>query len=111
MFDWTAIAIEAGKKAEEKAAATQRESEIQKRQIAELRSQLEELTKAKSDHETELLEQMRQMLNTKKLKIREQQRLLGVAQLKPADGMFCVPLSKSVTDVTNSDAAWRVSST
>ncbi len=49
--------------------------------ISELRSQLDELTESKKAREAEMLEKFCGLLNEKKVKIREQQRLLSIAQV------------------------------
>ncbi len=51
--------------------------------IRKLNAQLEELIVAKTNHETELLEKFRDLLNEKKAKIRDQQRLLATAKVDP----------------------------
>ena len=57
-------------------------------QISKMRDQLDELTESKNDHENKLLEKFRELLNKKKLKIRDQQRLLSVAKIDPATGTY-----------------------
>lgn len=54
----------------------QQKYEEQRRTIQALEQQLEELIVAKEQHETAMLEKFRDILNAKKLKIRDQQRLL-----------------------------------
>jgi hypothetical protein len=49
--------------------------------ITELRNQLDELTESKKAREAEMLEKFCTLLNEKKVKIREQQRLLSTAQV------------------------------
>lgn len=65
------------------AAETAKVSELESR-ITELKNQLEELTQSKKTQETELLEKFCGLLNEKKVKIREQQRLLSTAQVDPS---------------------------
>ena len=48
----------------------------------ELKAQLDEFIVAKDEHETSLLESFRDLLNEKKLKIREQQRVIDAAGVK-----------------------------
>ena len=55
----------------------------QQEAISKLNAQLEELIAAKTNHETELLEKFRDLLNEKKAKIRDQQRLLVTANVDP----------------------------
>jgi hypothetical protein len=49
-----------------------------------LRNQLDELTQSKKARETEMLEKFCALLNEKKVKIREQQRLLSTAHVDPS---------------------------
>lgn len=55
----------------------------QSKKIEKLNKQLEEFIKAKIQHENSLLQNFRELLNTKKLKIRDQQRLLAGAKVDP----------------------------
>jgi hypothetical protein len=55
----------------------------QQETVSKLNAQLEELIDAKANHETELLEKFRDLLNEKKAKIRDQQRLLATAKVDP----------------------------
>ena len=55
----------------------------QKQTIEQLEQQLEDLIQAKKAHEEELLGKFALLLNEKKLKIREQQRLLAGAKVDP----------------------------
>ncbi|KAL2265555.1 hypothetical protein VTJ83DRAFT_6655 [Remersonia thermophila] len=84
LFDWCgAVALE-----REKAQASVRSERAKvadlEAQVAELRSQLDELTRSKADREAELLEKFCTLLNEKKIKIREQQRLLSTAKVDPS---------------------------
>ena len=51
--------------------------------LKKLNHQLEELIKAKETHDNSLLEKFKELLNNKKLKIRDQQRLLAGAKVDP----------------------------
>lgn len=77
MYDWCGAAITARNQikldlAKANARATELESAVN-----ELKDQLEELIKTKEDDESVLLEKFRDLLNEKKLKIREQQRIMA----------------------------------
>ncbi|CAG8161763.1 unnamed protein product [Penicillium salamii] len=52
--------------------------------IRDLSQQLEELMQAKAQHETQLVANFVQILNEKKLKVRNQQRLLAAATVNPS---------------------------
>lgn len=60
--------------------------EEQSRTVEKLDQQLEDLIKAKKEHENALLEKFQHLLNAKKLKIRDQQRLLASAKVDPEKG-------------------------
>ena len=62
--------------------------EEQQDAVAKLTAQLEELAHAKREHETALLDKFRLLLNAKKQKIRDQQRLLAGAQVDRETGEF-----------------------
>ena len=68
----------------------------QKETIEKLEQQLEDLIQAKKSHEEELLGKFALLLNEKKLKIREQQRLLAGAKVDP-NGAKKVERAKEVT--------------
>lgn len=55
----------------------------QQKTIADLTTQLDDLVKAKKSHQDEMLRKFAALLNTKKLKIRDQQRLLAHAKVDP----------------------------
>ncbi|KJY01263.1 hypothetical protein TI39_contig298g00014 [Zymoseptoria brevis] len=56
-------------------------SSTQQDRITQLTAELDQLVKAKREHEDELLSKFAALLNTKKLKIRDQQRLLSRANV------------------------------
>lgn len=60
--------------------------------IGKLNTQLEELIQAKTDHDDQLIAKFVQLLNEKKLKIRNQQRLLASAKVDSNKGSrSCIP--------------------
>lgn len=65
-------------------ATLQTSMSAQQEQVAKLNAQLDDLVKAKKEHEDELLKKFAALLNAKKLKIRDQQRLLAGAKVDPA---------------------------
>ena len=76
-LEWCATAVDAV--VENKTAAFQasRRAEQLESEVADLRAQLEELIKAKEEDETALLLKFRDLLNEKKVKIREQQKIIA----------------------------------
>ncbi|KXX81236.1 DNA repair protein XRCC4 [Madurella mycetomatis] len=84
LFDWCgAAALERETLQETLAAETAKVSDLEFR-VAELRNQLDELTNSKKERESEMLEKFCSLLNEKKVKIREQQRLLSTAHVDPS---------------------------
>lgn len=68
--------------------------------IQTLNEQLEELLRAKDHHETQLVANFAQLLNEKKLKVRNQQRLLASATVDPARGRILFSdIGLSTTDL------------
>ena len=61
------------------------DAEAHARQVAAMKKQLEELVRVKREHEEALVEKFAVLLNEKKLKIRDQQRLLAGAKVGKED--------------------------
>ncbi|KAK4632023.1 hypothetical protein CLAFUW4_03383 [Fulvia fulva] len=62
-------------------ADTEEHMKEQQAQVAQLSAELDKLVKAKKQHEEEMLSKFAALLNAKKLKIRDQQRLLSSAKV------------------------------
>lgn len=73
---WASTAVLRYDDLEKEAEGLKRKYEDQQSIIRDLQQQLEDLIEAKKMHETALLEKFRDLLNAKKLKIRDQQRVL-----------------------------------
>ncbi|KAI2783078.1 hypothetical protein F4815DRAFT_491712 [Daldinia loculata] len=82
-FDWCISALGAREKVAEDLAAANLKIQSLEGSLAELKGQLDELIKAKDEDETQLLEKFRDLINEKKVKIRQQQRLLASASIDP----------------------------
>ncbi|KAI0020468.1 hypothetical protein F4780DRAFT_373533 [Xylariomycetidae sp. FL0641] len=80
-FDWCISTIAARNKAQEELVAANAKAQALEDDVKELKAQLEEFIKAKDENEAELLEKFRDLLNEKKVKIRQQQRLLATAKV------------------------------
>ncbi|KAL9948120.1 hypothetical protein D7B24_002386 [Verticillium nonalfalfae] len=79
LFDWCGLAAAAVVQANVTlAAVTTKQTELEA-SVWQLKSQLDELVEAKTTDETELLLKFRDLLNAKKVKIREQQKILAAA--------------------------------
>ncbi|KAK5702819.1 hypothetical protein LTR97_003765 [Elasticomyces elasticus] len=83
MFDMASTAVATADELREKLSTLQASVGSQQEQVAKLNQQLDDLVKAKKDHEEELLKKFAALLNAKKLKIRDQQRLLVGAKIDP----------------------------
>ncbi|GAB1725439.1 hypothetical protein NU195Hw_g1847t1 [Hortaea werneckii] len=97
-FDWCFTAVGQTDDLRLQLEALQASVSSHSSQVAKLNQQLEDLVKAKKDHEDELLKKFAALLNTKKLKIRDQQRLLAGAKI-PKDA------AEAVRDARDSDVA------
>ncbi|KAI1364487.1 hypothetical protein F5Y08DRAFT_209975 [Xylaria arbuscula] len=82
-FDWCVSAIESRVKVTEELAAATAKIDSLQHSIEELKAQLEEFISTKEEDETEMLEKFQDLLNSKKLKIRQQLRLLAAANVDP----------------------------
>ncbi|KAI6779833.1 uncharacterized protein J7T54_003757 [Emericellopsis cladophorae] len=77
VLEWCATAVDAVVDCEKRAASfTSKISQLES-EVTELRYQVEELIKAKQEDETVLLMKFRDLLNEKKVKIREQQKVIA----------------------------------
>ncbi|KAK7546232.1 hypothetical protein IWX49DRAFT_119468 [Phyllosticta citricarpa] len=82
-FDWTVAAVDEADEERAKLKDLQAKYDALQEKYRRFDAQLEDLVKAKQNHETTLLAKFEQLLNSKKLKIRDQQRLLAGAKVDP----------------------------
>ncbi|KAK0286322.1 hypothetical protein LTR91_012461 [Friedmanniomyces endolithicus] len=82
-FDWAVTAVASSDGLRDELDTLQTSVKLQREQTARLNQQLDDLVKAKKEHEEELLKKFAALLNAKKLKIRDQQRLLAGAKVDP----------------------------
>ena len=80
---WTGTAVERSNELDREVQDLISKYDEQSRKMEKLNNQLEDLIKAKREHEDSLLRNFRELLNTKKLKIRDQKRILASAKLDP----------------------------
>lgn len=85
---WSAIAAQAAQDAIVQVSELQSKFEEQQATIEKLNNQLDDLVKAKADHENDLLQKFTELLNSKKRKIRDQQRLLAGAKVDATTGEY-----------------------
>ena len=86
LLDWVTVAVDRANLFENKVEDLSRKHDEQAKAIEKLNQQLEGLIEAKRLHETSLLEKFQELLNSKKLKIRDQQRLIAGAKVDPHMG-------------------------
>ena len=83
---WGGTAVARASSLEDAAKELTQKLEDHKMRAQKLEEQLEDLIQAKAEHEDNLMEKLRDLLNEKKLKIRDQQRLLATAKVNPSRG-------------------------
>lgn len=86
LFDWTGLSVARVDALEQQILSLTERYRIAEDTINKLNVQLEKLIQAKSEHEDQLISRFVQLLNEKKLKIRNQQRLLASAKVDPTKG-------------------------
>lgn len=106
LFEWTATAADKAEKLETALGDLDFKYQDQSRKVHKLSEQLEDLIEAKKEHENTLLEKFRDLLNAKKLKIRDQHRLLASAKVDPRKGknnqMEALPCTQETDSSTDS---------
>lgn len=85
LLDWANTAILRAESLEAEAQTLQLKLVEQTEMVQKLNRQLEELVQAKKEHEDTLLEKCALLINEKKGKIRDQQRLLATAKVDPKE--------------------------
>jgi hypothetical protein len=84
LFEWCGTAIESANSLDRELGLLRDKYKEQQKIISDLKNQLEDLITGKAAHETELLQKFCLLLNEKKSKIRDQQRLLASAKVDPS---------------------------
>ncbi len=82
-ISWCGTAVQRSTDLESEIRDLTTKYESQSKTLEKLNQQLEDLISAKKTHEETLLQKFRDLLNAKKLKIRDQQRLLAGATVDP----------------------------
>ncbi|KAL4894650.1 hypothetical protein BDV59DRAFT_200979 [Aspergillus ambiguus] len=83
LFNWTGMAVERADMVEDQLTSLRDRYRAAEVTINRLNKQLEDFIAAKNQHEEQLMVEFVQLLNEKKLKIRNQQRLLASANVDP----------------------------
>ena len=85
-FEWAQTSARAHARALQQLALLQARVQSEQQTTAKLQAQLDEFIRTKNDAETAMLEQFMELLNLKKLKIRDQSRLLAAAAVDESTG-------------------------
>jgi hypothetical protein len=85
-YQWAALAARHENEARNHVSSLERQLAEQTETARRLNEQLQSLIEAKQSHEVVLLQKFSELLNSKKLKIRDQQRILATAKVDPATG-------------------------
>ncbi|KAJ5134091.1 hypothetical protein N7448_000888 [Penicillium atrosanguineum] len=86
LFAWSGVAASRADELEQQVTKLSGRYRVAEDTIQNLNKQLEELLRAKDHHETQLVANFAQLLNEKKLKVRNQQRLLASATVDTTKG-------------------------
>jgi hypothetical protein len=81
LFDWAGLAVDAQCTLQRETEALRTQTKSDQETIASLKAQINDLIKAKANHETQLLSKFALLLNEKKRKVRIQQRILSTAKV------------------------------
>lgn len=84
LFEWAGTAVNRGNKLASEILTLETRYREAEETITKLNSQLEDLITAKNEHDDQLIAKFAKLLNEKKLKIRNQQRLLATANVNEA---------------------------
>ncbi|KAL7937469.1 hypothetical protein V8C35DRAFT_292606 [Trichoderma chlorosporum] len=94
LFEWCAEAADALEKSNVALAEAAAHAKDLENNVKELKSQLDELISSKQDDETALLMKFRDLLNEKKVKIREQQKIIAAGPVQSAQSSSSQRLSQ-----------------
>lgn len=84
LFDWCGLTVQSRNKTNFEVEELQSKLQEKDAEAQRLKEELADLVQRKIDHENSLIEKFSLLLNEKKLKIRDQQRLLASATVDPA---------------------------
>lgn len=84
LYDWCGLSIQSKDKVGTELAGLKAQLEAKEAETKKVNEELAQLVKLKNDHENDLIEKFSLLLNEKKLKIRDQQRLLASANVDPS---------------------------
>lgn len=84
LFEWTCLSIKSANTLKSDVAASQASVKERDEQIRKLEETISEFTTLKKQNEDHLLEKFALLLNEKKLKVRDQQRIIASANIDPS---------------------------
>lgn len=87
-FEWAEIAAKNFDDSRHHIETIEAQLATQAETIGKLQSQLDSIVNAKAEHEGVLLHKFTELINSKKVKIRDQQRVLGTAKIDPDAGEY-----------------------
>lgn len=90
-FEWAEIAASNFSASRKHVETLEMQLAAQAETIDKLQSQLDSIVNAKAEHEGVLLHKFAELVNSKKAKVREQQRLLSTGRLDPDAGKCFTP--------------------
>ena len=84
LYEWCDLTIQSKGKVERELVELKKQLKAKEVEAKKINESLELMIKLKNEHEDDLIEKFSLLLNEKKLKIRDQQRLLASANVDPA---------------------------
>lgn len=100
-FAWADIAAKDVNESRQNVDSLETQLAAQKELVSQLQSQLDSIVQAKAEHEGALLHKFTELINSKKVKIRDQQRLLAAAKVDPDACEYYIPRSIPATFIFN----------
>ncbi|PYI13675.1 hypothetical protein BO99DRAFT_346854 [Aspergillus violaceofuscus CBS 115571] len=88
LYDWTSTSVERADSFERRCAILLGRYRAAEQRIKDLDAQLDELLSAKTRHDEQLMKNLMQLLNEKKLKIRNQQRVVAPTEAAVEEGRY-----------------------
>lgn len=84
LYDWCDLTIQSKDTVERELAELKKLLKAKEAEVKKVNEGMKQMIKLKNEHENDLIEKFSLLLNEKKLKIRDQQRLLASANVDPA---------------------------
>lgn len=101
-FEWAQASAKAHAKSLQDLADLEARASSEQDTIVKLNAQLDDFIKTKNETEAAMLQQFMELLNEKKRKIRDQNRLLAGAKVDEATGRTMAGATSDLSDNTNS---------